>query len=255
LFALTDTGGLYRCNLAGNCWEKISIDFPQTAQVAFDSVHPFFQPTLLDDDTQVPVAETAIPALLALSFSQNMPQIAYLATSGAGVYQSMDGGGTWQAAGLANRKIVSVAVNPTDYLQVFAASESQVWSSANGGKSWVDTGLAEVNIYALAADPSGTFFAGTNNGVYQYTMAGWVHLGLAGIQVPSLLTHPNESGWVYAGTTDGLRIIHGAGAVWEYGPSILNKLTVRAITFDPVDPSWLLIGTTTQGVLRMQDRK
>jgi photosystem II stability/assembly factor-like uncharacterized protein len=255
LFALTDNGGLYRCNLAGNCWEKISINFPQTTQVAFDSGHPFSQPTLLDEDTQTPAAETGTPALLAISFSPNMPKIAYLATAGAGVYQSMDGGGTWQAAGLANRKIVSVAVNPTDYLHVFAASESQVWGSADGGKSWIDTGLAEVHIYALAVDPSGKFYAGTNNGVYQYTTVGWTHLGLAGIQVTTLLTHPIESGWVYAGTTDGLRIIRGLGAVWEYGPSILNDLTVRAITLDPTDPSYLLIGTTTQGVLRMQDRK
>ena len=182
-----------------------------------------------------------------------MPQSAYLATSGAGLYRSMDGGSTWQAAGLANLKIVSVAVNPTDYLHVFSASESQVWSSINGGVNWIDTGLAGVHIYALAADPSGNFYAGTNNGVYQYTTAGWRHLGLTGVQVTTLLPHPIESRWLYAGTTDGLRIIHGTGTDWEYGPMVLKDLTVRAITFDPADPSWLLIGTTTQGVLRMQD--
>ena len=255
LFALTEVDGLYRCNLGGSCWLKININFPQTSQVAFDSGHPFSIPALLDEFRQTPAAVTGTPALLALSFAPNMPQIAYLATSGAGVYQSTDGGSTWQAAGLANRKIVSVAVNPTDYLQVFAASESQVWSSANGGVNWMDTGLAGVYIYALAADPFGNFYAGTNNGVYQYTMAGWTHLGLAKTQVSTLAAHPITPGWIYAGTTDGLRITHSAGASWYNGPLLLNDLTIRSITFDPADHSWLLIGTTTQGVLRMQDHK
>jgi photosystem II stability/assembly factor-like uncharacterized protein len=253
LFALTETEGLYRCNLDGNCWDRININFPQTTQVAFDSGHPFSLPALLDEYKQAPAATTGTPALLALCFAPSMPQIAYLATSGAGVYQSMDGGSTWQAAGLANRKIVSLAVNPSDYLQVFAASESQVWSSVNGGDSWIDTGLVEAHIFVLAADLFGNFYAGTNNGVYQYTTAGWKHLGLPEIQVTTLVTHPIKPGWIYAGTTDGLQITHSAGASWYNGPVMLNDLTIRTIIFDPADPSWLLIGTTTQGVLRMQD--
>jgi photosystem II stability/assembly factor-like uncharacterized protein len=253
IYALTETDGLYRCDLGGICWGKISISFPQTSQAAFESGHPFSMPPLLEDDMEAPTAGTAAPALLALSFVPSFPQIAYLGTSGAGVYQSFDGGLTWSVSGLNHGKIISLAVDPGSFIQVFAASETQVWSSANGGTSWIDTGLAGVNIYAVTADSFGNFYAGTSNGIYQFTPIGWVHLGLTSLTITTLAAHPNQAGWLYAGTRDGLRISHNAGQTWENGPLELVGITIRSITFDPSDSSWLFISTATQGVLRMQD--
>ncbi len=253
LYALTETDGLYRCNLEGICWEKVSISFPDITQAAFESGHPFSMPPLLENDMEVPTAGTGTPALLALSFVPSFPQIAYLGTSGAGVYQSLDGGLTWNASGLNHSKIVSLAVDPINSIQVFAASETQVWSSAIGGDNWIDTGLTGVNIYALAADLFGNLYAGTNNGVFQFTPIGWSHLGLTGSTVTILTAHPNQAGWLYAGTRDGLRISYNNGQSWMNGPLELVGITIRAITFDPTDSSWLFISTATQGVLRMQD--
>jgi hypothetical protein len=207
----------------------------------------------MDNDFETPEALTATPALLALSFVPSFPQIAYLGTSGAGVYQSLDGGSTWRASGLSNSKIVSLAVDPGNSIQVFAASDTHVWSSANGGASWIDTGLIGVTIYTLAMDPSSNFFAGTNNGIYQLTQAGWTHLGLTGIPVTALATHPSQTGWLYAGTNNGLRFSHDHGQSWDAGPIELTGITIRAITFDPADSSWLFISTATQGILRMRD--
>ena len=133
LYALTETDGLYRCDLGGICWEKISINFPQTTQVAFESGHPFSMPSLLEADMEVPVAETATPALLALSFVPNFPQIAFLGTSGAGVYQSFDGGSTWHASGLTNSKIVSLAIDSDNNIQVFAASDHKFGAVRTAG--------------------------------------------------------------------------------------------------------------------------
>jgi photosystem II stability/assembly factor-like uncharacterized protein len=255
LFALTETDGLYRCAIGGTCWQKININFPQTAQAAFDSGHPFSMLPLPEVDFELPTAPAATPALLDLSFASSFPQVAYLGTSGAGVYKSFDGGSSWSASGLSNSKIVSLAVDTGNYNQVYAASDTQVWSSANGGGNWVDTGLAGVNIYALASDQSGSLFAGTSNGVYQLTMAGWTQLGLSGIPVTAFAVHPDQASRLYAGTYDGLRITRNHGQTWEVGPLELTGITVRAISFDPADPSYLFISTTTQGALRMQDWK
>jgi photosystem II stability/assembly factor-like uncharacterized protein len=252
LFALTSADGLHRCNLEGSCWEKISIDFPKTSQIAFNADHPFWMRPMLEEEFDVPAAMKDTPALLALRFDPVVPQIAYLGTSGAGVFKSDDGGSTWTSSGLPNSKIVSIVVDPIQNNQVYAASDTRVWSSDNGGENWMDSGLLEENIYVLASDQSGNLFTGTQNGVYQLTQTGWEHLGLAGLPVTVLAPHPDRDGWLYAGTNDGLRVSRDQGHSWTGGPVELSGLTIRAITFDPTDSSWLFISTKTQGVLRMQ---
>jgi len=253
LFALTETDGLHRCDIGGTCWQKINIDFPLTIQTALDPKHPLATPPLVDDELATSNAIMATPALLTMKFAPSFPQIAYLGTSGAGVYKSVNSGNIWNAAGLSGRKIVSLVVAADDFNQVFVASDTQVWSSDDGGINWTDTGLVGVNIYALTLDPSGNLLAGTSNGVYQRIQTGWMHLGLAGLPVTAVAAHPNKVGWLYAGSSDGLRTSRNAGQSWDAWPLELDGITVSAIDFDPVDPDWLFISTMTQGVLQMQD--
>lgn len=255
LFALTESSGLYRCDLQGTCWQKISITFPLTVQEAFGPEHPFWQQPFLEFEEQPtdPLAVTATPALLALKFAPSNPQIAYLGTSGAGVYKSANGGNSWSQAGLAGTKIVSLAVDAANPNRVFAASDTRVWSSDNGGTNWVDTGLSGLNIYTLALNQAGSLFAGTSNGVYQRAGAGWSPLGLAGLPVTVLAAHPTQAEKLYAGTVDGLRISRNGGLNWNAGPVELNGLTVNGLSFDPQDASYIFVSTTTQGGLRMQD--
>lgn len=255
MFALTETAGLYRCDLEGTCWQKISINFPAITQTAFEPGHPFAVPPLLDEVDAEPQAVTATPALLALRFAPSAPQTGYLGTAGAGIYKTLDGGGTWFAAGLSGSRIVNVAVNAGNANQVFAASDTKIWRSDNGGANWADTGLSGLNIFALAWDGAGNLYAGTSNGIYLYTLTGWVHLGLAGVSVTALVAHPTNPGVIYAGTLNGLQITRNAGATWNRGPLELNGLTISALNFDPADASQIFISTTTQGVLHMYDWK
>jgi len=255
LFALTESEGLYRCDVGGTCWQKININFPITTQTALDSTHPLSMPSLLVDEFTTSAAVTETPALLTMKFAPSFPQIAYLGTSGAGVYKSFDGGNVWNASGLSSSRIVSLEVSAGNFNQVFAASDTRVWNSQDGGVNWVDTGLVGVSIYTLALDPSGNLYAGTSNGVYQHTLAGWSHLGLAGLSVTAFAPHPSKGSWLYAGTSDGLRVSHNAGESWSDWPQELNGLTVSAINFDPNDSSFLLISTSSQGVLQLQDWK
>ena len=253
LFALTEADGLYRCQIEGSCWQKIEISLPQTMQRTIDREHPFWKPTLLQEELQKPAALAGTPALLALRFAPSAPQNAFLGTAGAGVYRSTDGGATWGPTGLSSGVIVSLAVHPLNPLQVYAAGETQVWSTADGGASWVDTGLSGLKIFALAYTPDGNLYAGTNNGIFQGTPTAWIHLGLDGLSIAALAAHPDQAGWLYAGSSDGLRISHDGGASWAQGSVELQGITVKDITFDPGDSSGLFISTATQGVLRMQE--
>jgi photosystem II stability/assembly factor-like uncharacterized protein len=255
LFALTESSGLYHCDLQGTCWQKITISFPLTAQEAFGPEHPFWEQPFLEfeEETSDPFAVSATPALLVMKFAPSNPQVAYLGTSGAGVYKSANGGSSWTTAGLSNTKIVGLTVDAANPSRVFAASDTKVWSSDNGGGNWVDTGLSGINIYTLAFDRTGRLLAGTSNGVYQRSGASWTQLGLAGLPVTVLAPHPTQADKLYAGTTNGLRISRNSGVNWDAGPTELNGVTVNGISFDPEDASYLFVSTTTQGVLHMQD--
>ena len=256
ILALTSTDGLYRCNLQGTCWEKVQISLPLSAQFTIEAGHPFWKPALQEElSDPSPMAVMGTPALLALKFSPSNSQIAFLGTSSAGVYKSVDGGHTWSPSGLSNHQVSSLAIDLNNPNLVYAASSTQVWSSANGGGNWTDTGLSGVNIYALAVDQAGNLYAGTSNGIYQRAFAGWAHLGLAGLPVTDLIARPDKIGWLYAGTSDGLHISRDAGQTWDRGPAELNGITVRGITFNPTDPSYIFVSTQTQGVLRLQDWK
>ena len=98
LFALTELSGLYRCNLIVDCWLPVAINFPTTSQfqTAFDPDHPFaqtpFNEPWLSSTANDPLAVSENPALLSMVFAPSNPQIAFLGTSGAGLYKSTDAG-------------------------------------------------------------------------------------------------------------------------------------------------------------------
>ena len=259
LYALTSDAGLYRCDLddtANACWASVRTNFPLAAYrpPALAPHYPFPTVPFPDDGLPLAPASTAgTPALQEMVFAPANPQTAYLATYGAGVYKSLDGGAHWSAAGLGGQAIVSLAVSTGDENQLYAASDTNIWHSADGGTTWEDTAFSGAEVSALALDDAGTLYAGTSNGIYRYQSGGWAHLALTGVPVIELSLHPDKPGWLYAGTRDGLRISRNGGITWQSGPAELNGLAVNAITFDPGDPRRIYLSTATQGVLRMQD--
>jgi len=259
LFALTEAGGLYRCNLNSNCWLPISINFPSTAliQEPFTENHPFALPALLEpweeDEKQNPATTTQIPPLLSLVFAPSNPQIAYLGTSGAGLYKSSDNGSTWQPTSLTSEKIVSIAVSSQDSENVFVATPGIVLQSINGGLNWTNLNLNGLGIYVLTSDSSTNIYAGTNDGVYRYSTSGWARLGLAGIDVTAIRSHPTKANHLYAGTTNGLYISHDGGQTWEARPWQLSGVTIQSISFDLNAPNYVYVSTKTHGVMRIHD--
>jgi len=259
LYALTAASGLYRCNLsqiANNCWIPVPINFPLTGYPDPVAAPQYPIPVIpfLDDEISAFSASPAgKPALQEMIFAPSSPQTAYLATYGAGIYKSLDGGATWSSAGLSGKSLLALTVDARDENHVFAASYTHIWYSTDGGASWADNGFSGADVYALAMDNAGTLYAGTSNGIYRYQSGGWTHLALPGVPVTEIALRPDKDGWLYAGTPGGLYISRNGGDSWRPGPPELNGLVVNAVTFDPGNPRWIYVSTATQGVLRIQD--
>lgn len=66
-----------------------------------------------------------------------VPGRVWAGTDGDGVFRSDDGGGSWRPAGLADRRIMSVAASPAEEGVVWAGTEpSEVWRLVEPGGTW-----------------------------------------------------------------------------------------------------------------------
>jgi photosystem II stability/assembly factor-like uncharacterized protein len=274
IYALTDTTGLYRYDMdAGGSWARVSGGLPALAagetapgsgSSSYPPDYPFALPEKPDSDvypelyaSAIPAAPAAKPPYLVMSFAPSDPALAYLGTSGSGVYKSEDGGGGWSAAGLSGYVVWSLAVDPGDPNLVYAATSKPgiVKVSSTGGGSWSDSDLPGSNliVYSLAFsnDNQRVLYAGTSDGVYQLSGGSWTTLGLPGYTVTAIAAVPNLPGYLYVGTTDGAFYSLDGGVTWQAGPSQLANLTTQEITFDPFYPYTAYFSTTGNGVMRV----
>lgn len=265
-FALTDTGGLYRLDLSTSSrWVKVSdsVPSPASAAPAFGDNHPFAEhaPMVSDvGESYGPRAMVSLPSsapLLALAFAPSDPQIAYLGTSGAGLYKSTDGGAHWSASGLDNLTVWSLAVDPGDANRVYAAADAHglVKTSQDGGTTWTDDPLpGSPDVYTVAASTAepGTVYAGTNNGVFRQVKGGdWAQIGLAGQQVTALAPHPTRAMSLIAGTASGAFSTDNGGKDWAAVGDVLSGLTIQSITFSIKNPDEVYYASKTSGALRL----
>ena len=257
IFALTQSAGLYRVDLsAGGVWNK------QTALPASPSLQsdprpfePMDELHMLMPDEPVQPQPAAVPnaPLLAMSFAPSNASIAYLGSSGSGVYRSNDGGSSWNPAGLSGQVVTSLAVdsaNPDIVYAATGAANTVKWST-NGGQSWTDTALPGVTPYALSISPAepATVYAGTSSGVYQRVSNGaWTLSGLAGKPVTALAAHPTLAGALFAGTTAGAYLSGDGGLTWKPGPAGLSMVGIRAISIEAVSGNTISYATNQSGV-------
>jgi hypothetical protein len=277
LFALTDTAGLYVLNTSGGSWTGVTsapaaLSPASNRGVAYPPGHPFNPPEMQDADTHPELYTTQAPAvlpastpLLSMAFSTQNTQVAYLATSGAGLYKSINGGTSWNAAGLGGQVVISFAIDPQNANVVYTAACQTICptdgngntiytikSTTDGGATWNTTfPNPPVTVLSLAMSPSNPsiLYAGTSNGVYAYSSGAWTSLGPAGVSVVYLAAHPTLSGYLFAGTTNGAYSSNNGGLSWFSGPAELNGLIVTNIQFDPSQPGSVYYSTKFGGSL------
>jgi len=125
--------------------------------------------------------------VLVLEASRTDENLVYAATSPVilsqvNLYKTTDGGNNWTdvTAGLPNRYIMDVAVDPlnnqTVYVAISGFGTDHIFKSTDAGATWnaSSTGLADVPTNTICIDPlnSNTIYAGNDLGVFVSTDAG-----------------------------------------------------------------------------------
>ena len=146
----------------------------------------------------------------------------YIFAGGNGIYYSKDKGETWQAIGLQNKSIWSIAINSKGHIYT-ATSRKGVFYSTNEGQTWtqVNTGLdsssyGEIIVDDLTFDKDDNLFACGYYGIYRFMPD---NLTWQRIVSPANLSGPifiNSNGDMYIGTrNNGIAISSDNGISWQ----------------------------------------
>ena len=104
----------------------------------------------------------------ALLIDPTNPSILYAGLDGGGLFKSTDGGATWNGAGLADKTISTLAMDPADPSVIYAATGDGLFMSKDGAADWTaNNGPGSATALAIAP---GVLYAGTaGSGVYRST--------------------------------------------------------------------------------------
>jgi photosystem II stability/assembly factor-like uncharacterized protein len=174
--------------------------------------------------------------------------------SNAGIFS----GGKWQAGGLQQQHLRSLAVDPNNPQVIYAGDvRDGVFASTNAGTNWSQQsdGLTlPITIFALVFnDPGKKLYAATNMGVFVSAEAAikWVHLsGLSedsyscvafDLNAPHVIYVASEYHGVYVSTNDG--------ATWTaINQGLPRGIIIHSLAFDSVEHQ--LWAATNLGIYR-----
>lgn len=128
--------------------------------------------TLTVNELTTTLTGTGTIATTDIVVDPGMPSTLYAAMDGAGVYKSIDRGGTWTGAATqpTNTRVKALVILPGNSAKLYAATYGGgVYSSADSGANWsacANTGLSNMNLVSLAVDAAGKLYAGSEAGVF-----------------------------------------------------------------------------------------
>jgi photosystem II stability/assembly factor-like uncharacterized protein len=193
---------------------------------------------------------------------------AWCGTSRGGVFRSDDGGASWHAAGLADRRIMAIAASPAEPDLVWVGTEpSDVLRSADGGESWQPTlPLATLpsssewafpprpdthHVRWIACHPtdSGRLWVAVEAGALLSTADGgatW-HDRLPGgpYDTHELAIHPAAPDTLRAAAGDGWYESTDGGATWTSPDAGLDVGYLRSVAIDPGGPDVVLVSASS----------
>ena len=179
-----------------------------------------------------------------------------------GVYRSLDGGTSWAMISAPDnpefRPVVSLAFHPSNRDIIYAGTTHLPWRTTDGGASWelIHTGMiddSDVFSIQVDADRPESVYASACSGLYQSSdSAGhWSKLPTpkGAFRTWFVALDPRHSGFVFAGTTEGLLRSEDGGKVWR----LVSADAVRSIAFDPAVPERIFFASTTAGLMLSGD--
>ncbi len=163
-----------------------------------------FTPPAGDLDLTKGITQTGKDVLNAIAVSRSDPNVIYTGSAQGRAMVTRDGGITWKdvTAGLPNRTIKSIAVEPTNpalaYLAVSGFYAGHVFKTTDTGATWADISGALPNIpaNALLIDPTipDVVYVGTDIGVFRSIRggSGWrpFNDGMPPVVVNAFSSHP-----------------------------------------------------------------
>jgi len=208
----------------------------------------------------------------AVAIDPSNPDIVFVATEGAFLYKSIDGGSTWTQLrnGLGMDSFRAVAIDPVTPSTIYAGSgvlgswAKGVYKSVDGGLTWFSSssGAVNANVTALAIDPqhpTTLYMAAYGEGIFKSTDGGasWVSIlgQFMGREGNAVVVDPTSPNIVYYGSYDegGYKSTDG-GVTWErtLGDDAGEDHQVLAFAIDPLAPDTLYAGTV-YGVYKTTD--
>ena len=189
-------------------------------------------------------------------------QTLYAAASN-GVYRSMDGGASWTQAGLKDKTVRSLAVNPKDSKIIYAeVQDAGLFKSTDSGRTWtqINTGLTNIQITSIAIDNvnSNVIYVGTRGGgIFKSTDSGnsWkaVNNGLTNLYFHSLVINPKDTNIIYAAGESLFKSVNG-GASWSASNNGLPKYsTIGALAIDPQNTNIIYAGGALNFIFKSLD--
>ena len=186
----------------------------------------------------------------------------YAATA-RGLYKTTNAGASWRqiGAGLEDRTLLAVAVDPVSPSSLYAATNAGgVLRSRDGGAHWVEAGavLAGRHVGAVAADPRGRdgVYAGADGGSLFHSGDGavtWEEWRTpARVTISAIAPDPDGNRVVIGTNSEGVFWSDDGGASWRRPSGALSRGTVWCLTFDRA--SGALFAGTHDGLFRSDDR-
>jgi photosystem II stability/assembly factor-like uncharacterized protein len=187
----------------------------------------------------------------------------------AGVYRSLDGGGTFSRAniGIGNVKINALAVDPNNSLVVYAAgayacsecSHGGVWKTDDGGFTWkrLSDGLEKSEFFGIAisqSNPSVLYASAESAGSVYRTLDGgrtWTLHELPYVEINDLAVDPTNPFTVYAVGGPVYRSTDGGQTWTSVTPG--GNADIETVEADPSDAGSLCGGDYRHGVTCSSD--
>jgi len=272
-FAATDGAGILATRSSGKNWEESSFGLGGYSVLAlaatpdWSSRETMFAATtegvyislnggrawretelMMDDD----VADA-----LAVSPAFERDRTVYAGTEGGNIYQSQDGGRTWELlqAQIGEGPINSLWLAP-DYAEsdrIVAAVGSRIYISTNRGESWQVAAEMPSSILALTGDESSVLAGLHDAGIWRSADGGmtWTSISesLSARGFARLTTSGNQ---LYAmGPQEGLWISLDGGKDWQKLPGLTPYLPLTAVHIDQSNS--LFLASQQSGILHSAD--
>ena len=149
----------------------------------------------------------------SMAIDPMVAETVYLATFNRGVVKTLDGGGSWQPAGLSDNRIYNLAIDPISPTKLYAGTSGDgVYRSLNGGETWqpsnagIENAMPTTVIVSLS-NPEMLYASVYGAGVYRTTDRGhnWVEMnaGLGDKFVHALVRNAAQPNLLYALTDTG----------------------------------------------------